>query len=162
MALPPVIGLDMRQEKKLYLQQKAKEANVQALLFWLARKAGLEVYLEFNLPSSEHRRHLLTADFVLVCQDHVIACVEMKRGRNNRDQKEWNAKIKQRNGRQYRAYSSLTERHGIRLFYANEYTDMDELVDKLKKVQKRFLAHREANKKAKSKPFWHGVDRDAN
>lgn len=129
--MPQLVGYKPKNFEKLV----DKEANIQALLYSKAIAAGLEMYLEFALPSENHRKHCV-ADCVLICKKRVIAIVEIKRGKKPT----WLQRIKKKNGRQIKAYADLRDAYGVRVFYACQNTDMDDLVLRLKRVRKRFLA----------------------
>lgn len=128
----PILGFKPDDFEK----RTGKSENIKAELYRKARDAGLELYLEFSMPSANHKKRCV-ADCVLVCKKRVIAIIEIKRGVNGK----WLERVKKRNGRQFRTYTDLKKEYGIRIFYAARDTDLDNLVVRLKRVRKRFLSN---------------------
>ncbi len=98
------------------------EADLLAEFYHRARLAGLEVYLEYKLPSSLHRSGEMRVDAVVVHGNQIICCVAVKReGRS----------IAQ-GSRQDRAYRSLEWNYGLRTVWINSKSGLDDVISDIK------------------------------
>jgi len=113
---------------------KLLEQNTVANIYYHARKAGIKLLLEVRIPVSQFKRGNCRVDLALVHKRLVLAVIEVKRS-NNSDISFQNNK-KNRNGKQYQKYKQLEENYGVRIFFANNKTDISLLVKQLLKIQK--------------------------
>jgi hypothetical protein len=103
---------------------QSTEADLLGEFYWQARNAGLVVYLEVYMPSTAHRSGEMRVDAVVVDDDEIICCVEVKR----------QGRVIPAESRQSRAYAYLERDHRIQTIWVNDFAGIAEIVSDIRNL----------------------------
>ena len=106
---------------------RTTEADLVGEFYYRARLAGLEVYLEVKLPSPAHRCGEMRVDAVVVEDDEIICCIEIKR----------EGKAPPSMSRQSRGYAYLERDYRVPTIWLNTAAGIDAVIADIRRLMQK-------------------------